>query len=675
MLHRSSLLLVPFAVMLSCQSAASDIEEIVVSATREAAGWFETNASISSISAETLSNEQAVHANEIFDNVAGIWISRGNGQENLTAIRSPVLTGAGGCGAFLTALDNIPLRASGFCNVNELFQGQLELASGVEVLKGPGTSVHGSNASHGMINILTPSLDGEDRSMLQVELGRFDYGRIKAKRQSDNWLVALSASRDGGYLDDAGYGQQKALIKHRAESAALNVTTTLSLTNLNQETAGFIRGDDVYKDDAVRRSNPNPEAYRDVQSALLYSSITPMDQSGDWQVTPYLRWNQMQFLQHFLPGQPLEDNSHRSIGAQSQWTLSESLRIGADMEFTTGSLYQFQDGPTQGSPFLVGTIPAGQHYDYEVDARQFALFASYEQPLSDRITAEFGLRAEQVRYDYDNLMIAGRTNDAGEPCGFGGCRFNRPEDRSDSFTNLAPKFSLGFDQGNNYWFFRAARGFRAPQATELYRLQNGQSVSNIDSESIDSVELGVRRVTARTTLQAALYGMRKDEFIFLDTSRANVDNGKTKHRGLELEWRYAASEALTIIGAGAVARHTYSNDPALARTPVSGNLIDTSPKTMGSISLDWQLGERFGQQITWVHMGRYYTDPANTNEYPGHDLIHWHGQFDLNEDLTLFFRVHNLTDEAYAERADFAFGSERYFVGLPRSFYIGFRFN
>ena len=86
-------------------------------------------------------------------------------------------------------------------------------------------------------------------------------------------------------------------------------------------------------------------------------------------------------------------------------------------------------------------------------------------------------------------MIAGRTNDAGEPCGFGGCRFNRPEDRSDSFTNLAPKFSLGFDQGNNHWFFRAARGFRAPQATELYRLQNGQSVSNIDSESIDSVEL------------------------------------------------------------------------------------------------------------------------------------------------------------------------------------------
>ena len=89
----------------------------------------------------------------------------------------------------------------------------------------------------------------------------------------------------------------------------------------------------------------------------------------------------MRFLQHYLPGQPVEDNSHRSIGAQCQWELSESLRIGADMEFTTGSLNQFQDNPTQGSPFLVGTIPAGQHYDYEVDASQFALFAATSSPF------------------------------------------------------------------------------------------------------------------------------------------------------------------------------------------------------------------------------------------------------------------------------------------------------
>ena len=31
----------------------------------------------------------------------------------------------------------------------------------------------------------------------------------------------------------------------------------------------------------------------------------------------------------------------------------------------------------------------------------------------------------------------------------------------------------------------------------------------------------------------------------------------------------------------------------------------------------------------------------------------------------------NLADREYAERADFGFGEERYFVGAPRSLYLG----
>ena len=48
----------------------------------------------------------ATHPNELFDAVPGTWISRGSGQEHLTAIRSPVLTGAGACGAFLLLEDD-----------------------------------------------------------------------------------------------------------------------------------------------------------------------------------------------------------------------------------------------------------------------------------------------------------------------------------------------------------------------------------------------------------------------------------------------------------------------------------------------------------------------------------------------------------------------------------------
>ena len=50
----------------------------------------------------------------------------------LLAIRSPVLTGAGACGAFLLLEDGMPLRPTGFCNVNQLFEANTSQAAAIE---------------------------------------------------------------------------------------------------------------------------------------------------------------------------------------------------------------------------------------------------------------------------------------------------------------------------------------------------------------------------------------------------------------------------------------------------------------------------------------------------------------------------------------------------------------
>ena len=80
-------------------------------------------------------------------------IQRGSGQESLTALRSPVLTGAGACGAVLVLEDGIPIRPVGTCNVNDLFEVNVEQAAAVEVLRGPGSVLYGSSAVHGIINV------------------------------------------------------------------------------------------------------------------------------------------------------------------------------------------------------------------------------------------------------------------------------------------------------------------------------------------------------------------------------------------------------------------------------------------------------------------------------------------------------------------------------------------
>ena len=90
------------------------------------------------------------HPAELLNTVAGVNIHRGSGQEHLTAIRSPVLTGGAGAGSFLYTLDGVPLRAAGFANVNALLEAPTEIADRIEVFKGPGPANFGSNALHGL---------------------------------------------------------------------------------------------------------------------------------------------------------------------------------------------------------------------------------------------------------------------------------------------------------------------------------------------------------------------------------------------------------------------------------------------------------------------------------------------------------------------------------------------
>ena len=45
------------------------------------------------------------------------------------------------------------------------------------------------------------------------------------------------------------------------------------------------------------------------------------------------------------------------------------------------------------------------------------------------------VRTERLNYDYDNLMLDGRTRADGSACGFGGCYYSRPADTDISFSD------------------------------------------------------------------------------------------------------------------------------------------------------------------------------------------------------------------------------------------------
>jgi outer membrane receptor protein involved in Fe transport len=524
---------------------------------------------------------------------------------------------------------------------------------------------------HGVVNILTPETVAGHREV-EMESGPNDYYRARLALSSDALRLDVSGTTDGGYKDESGFDQQKMLLKYRAVTGEREITTTFSYTNLNQETAGFIQGHDSYKDSGQKRDNPNPEAYRDARSFRLVSEIDQQLGNGSLVLKPYLRHVEMKFLQHYLPGQAIEENGHDSVGVSVLWNPDSWWQAGIDLEYTNAFLKETQPGPTQGGAFLMATIPQGKHYDYDVNASLAGLFFSASKSLNDVLRLTGSIRYQYTEYDYDNRMIDGRTRADGTACGFGGCKFSRPADREDSFNNWSPRVGLIYSWSDAHQVFASlSQGFRAPQATELYRLQNSQNIADIDPVEMDSLELGFRGSTEKISYNIALFSMNKDNFIFRDTSRQNVDNGKTEHHGIELDMKIDLHEAVTASVAFTWAEHQYDNNPALSATPLKGNTIDTAPETLGSMSIKWQVTPRQTHELEWVHIGKYYEDPENRNEYEGHDLLHLRGSLSMNNRARIFYKVMNITDEDYAERADFSFGSDRYFVGTPRSVYLG----
>ena len=274
-------------------------------------------------------------------------------------------------------------------------------------------------------------------------------------------------------------------------------------------------------------------------------------------------------------------------------------------------------------------------------------------------------------------MISGNTREDGSKCGFGGCYYNRPSDRSDDFNEISARFGVSTTFEELNYFAQISLGFRPPQINEAYRLQKKQNVTDLDSETLTMIEIGSRFDRDTVNGSVSLYKSKKKNSIFRDAENFIVDNGKTDHEGIELSLNWLISSNNTVSSNITYGDHRYDfeTDTSMREKIRIGNKIDTSPKLMAN--LIWDLNLRNDSSISFEieHMSSYYTDAANLHEYDGHTLYHARFNKNLSTSMKGFVRVDNIFDKAYAERADFnAFGGDRYFPGLPREFYVGIEY-
>ena len=287
---------------------ANLIDEIVVTASKSDSKILTTQGNISLIESEEIKFLGSRSPGEIINRLPGIYISQGSGQEHLTSIRSPVLSGGAGAGSFLFLEDGIPLRSPGFGNVNGLMESIIEIGEKAEVIRGPGSTLYGSNAIHGLMNVITPKPSDINSGSIGVNVSRSDFiinGDYSIPTENGGLLLGLywredngnsnnnSLDKDEDKTDQPHYGQQKLLLRLDHSENSTDYIFTFSGTNLNQETMGYVKGFEIYENKEVSETNPDPEAFRDTYSIRSALKIIKNLKDATLSITPFVRYNDM----------------------------------------------------------------------------------------------------------------------------------------------------------------------------------------------------------------------------------------------------------------------------------------------------------------------------------------------------------------------------------------------
>ncbi len=656
-MRRTASALALFCTTFTANIAAAD--DLVVTAERRPQRLDHEGSSIAVMEADELQRVGAHHPVEALNRLPGVNYHRGSGVENLPAIRSPILNGGQGAGSFLVLEDGVPVRAAPFANINQLYETNLEFAQRIEVMRGPGASVHGSNAVHGVVNVITPAAAERDRRW-EAEAGSFGRMRAVARLRGGGWMGGLALTHENGWRDQAGLGLQKLLLGWDSEVAAWDMRLRVSASNLEQETAGFAVGPSAYDNGSLARANLNPEAFRDSRVVRMSGAVSRRFGDLDILVTPFARHIDTDLLLHFFPSKALEQTVQSGGGVQTSFALALGpqwrLLAGVDLDLSAMSLRETQ------AIASVGTFPQGVHYDYDVEAFTRAAYLQATWRPANLWSITLGARSERVHYEYDNHAPEG---------GFG--RFLRPADREDAFSAVTGRANAirRFERGGAV-YANVTTGARPPQATDLYSLQITQSPGEQDVEDIISAEAGLRLPVGEGELSFAVYDMRKRHGAFRNANGFTVTDTRTQHRGVEAALEIPLSERLSMTGSIGYADHRYDFDSP-ADGIVSGARIESAPEWLADLQMLWRPSASTELELAWSHVGQYITEASGQHEYPGHDVFSLRAAWRVGDRAQLFASVRNLTNTDYAERADFAFGNERYFPGEDRAFSLGVR--
>ncbi len=682
--------------------SAVQLEEMTVTGTREGQFKAETPATVDVIKGDTIREVRPTHPSQIMGQVPGVWVNVTGGEGHQTAIRQPLTTSP----VYLYLEDGIPVRSTGFFNHNALYEVNMPQSGGIEVNKGPGTALYGSDAIGGVVNVLTRPSPPKPEAQASLEAGEHGWKRIMLGGGNtvgnDGWRGDLNLTHTDGWREKTGYDRQAGTLRwDRALEGNAVLKTVATFSDIDQETAG---SSTISRDDYLNNPTKNytPISFRKVKAFRLSAAYEKESANSLLSVTPYYRNDDMDLLANWsLSYDPTVYNTNNSsLGLMVKYRQDfapyrSRLIVGVDVDHSPGSrLEKSISLTTTGTGYTkvyTAYTTGATVYDYDVTYRGIAPYIHGEMSPTDRLRLTGGLRYDDIHYDYDNKMGDTSTQ-------IGTKYYGHVGDATVSYNHLSPKLGATYAFSQNLNGFAAYNhAFRAPSEGQLFRPSTGTSVVfaqaaaqsslGLKPVKVDSYELGLRGKAGQGIgWEASLYHMTKRDDILsykdpATNATQSLNAGKTLHRGIEIGVGAELTRELKLDVAYSYAKHSYENwiakDSAGANVDYSGKEMESAPRTIANTRLSYAPATLNGGKVAleWIRLGSYWLDTANTAQYEGHDVFNFRINYPAGRGVDLFGSVMNLTDKRYAESASLSSGNPVYAPALPRTLYAGFQYN
>ena len=631
-------LFILFPVSLFAQEKEVILEKVVVTATRVETPMEEIASSVTVISSKEIERKQKTTVLEVLKGLPGLDVVQNGGVGGATSI---FLRGANSEHT-LVMIDGVevndpisPGRSYDFAHLT------VDNIERIEVIRGPQSTLYGSDAIGGVVNIITKKGEGKPKFFLSTEGGSFTTFReatgISGGNKWVNYSFALSrfdtegistaSKKDGNYERD-GYENTSLSAKLGFKPMDnLGIDFILRYMDAKTELDNFagVGGDDP---NYVQKSNQ-----------FLFKTqvgLSLFDQVWSQKLGLALNDHNRDIKNKKDSQHPFDYEKGRYDGQLLKFDWQHHLQLHKTNALMFGLEYEREEGKSK--YYWESLWGPGQSIFPKKTANIKGYYIQDEIKLWDRLFATLGIRID------DHSRFGSETTYRVAPAYL----------IKETDTKIKGTFGTGFKAPTLYQLF-------AP-ATLWGPIGN----KDLKPEKSKGWDFGVEQnfFKNRVTLGATYFRNDFKDLIQFDWGQGYINIAKAKTEGVELFASAKPIDDLTLR-----INYTYTD----TEDKTTGEALIRRPKNKIGFDINYHFLNNGNVNLGVIYVGKrddldFSISPSRRVKLDQYTLVNLAVSYDITKNFQLFGRVENLLDKEYEEVKGFGTPGLSFFGGMKLSF-------